>query len=62
MIKIHIKNNRWRQGSFPNTPQGEEIFTITKEHFDNLRIEVSRGLRKLVRDLPDPADSSENDV
>ena len=29
---IHIKNNRWRQGSFPNTPQGEETFTITKEH------------------------------
>ena len=32
--RIHIKNNRWKQGSFPNTLQGEEIFTITKEHFD----------------------------
>ena len=42
-----------------------ELGTIndaTKEHFDNMRIEVSRGLRILVRDLPDPADSSENDV
>ena len=32
--RIHIKNNRWKQGSFPNTPHGEEIFTITKERFD----------------------------
>ena len=32
--KIHIKNNRWKKGSFPNTPQGEEIFTITRERFN----------------------------
>lgn len=32
-IKIHIKNNRWAEGSFPNTPQGEKVFTITKEKF-----------------------------
>ena len=30
-IKIHIKNNRWKEGSFPNTPEGEEVFTITKD-------------------------------
>ena len=24
-IKIHIKNNRWKEGSFPNTPEGEEV-------------------------------------
>jgi len=30
-IKIHIKNNRWREGSFPNTSEGEEVFTITEE-------------------------------
>jgi phosphoglycerate dehydrogenase-like enzyme len=34
MIKIHIKNNRWAEGSFPNTPEGEEVFTITRERFD----------------------------
>ena len=31
-IKIHIKNNRWKAGSFPNTPEGEKVFTITNEH------------------------------
>ena len=30
-IRIHIKNNRWRAGSFPNTPEGEKVFTITGE-------------------------------
>ena len=30
-IRIHIKNNRWRAGSFPNTPEGEKVFTITEE-------------------------------
>lgn len=32
-LKIHIKNNRWAPGSFPNTPEGEEVFTITAERF-----------------------------
>ena len=32
--KVHIKNNRWAEGSFPNTPEGEEVFTITAERFD----------------------------
>ena len=30
-FKIHIKNNRWKPGSFPNTPEGERVFTITNE-------------------------------
>ncbi len=33
MIRVHIKNNRWTEGSFPNTPEGEEVFTITGERF-----------------------------
>ena len=33
-IRIHIKNNRWAPGSFPNTPEGEAVFTITAEQFD----------------------------
>ena len=33
-IKVHVKNNRWAEGSFPNTPEGEEVFTITRERFD----------------------------
>ena len=31
-FKIHIKNNRWKEGSFPNTLEGEKVFTITNEH------------------------------
>ena len=34
-FKIHIKNNRWKDGSFPNTPEGEKVFTITNERFKN---------------------------
>ncbi len=30
-IKIHIKNNRWKESSFPNTPEGEKVFTINEE-------------------------------
>lgn len=30
---IHVKNNRWAPGSFPNTPEGEEVFTINEERF-----------------------------
>ncbi len=33
--KVHVKNNRWAEGSFPNTPEGEEVFTITQERFDH---------------------------
>ena len=32
-IKIHIKNNRWAPGSFPNTAEGEQVFTITRQRF-----------------------------
>ncbi len=32
--KVHVKNNRWKAGSFPTTPEGEEVFTITQERFD----------------------------
>lgn len=33
MIKVHVKNNRWAAGSFPNTPEGEEVFSITEERY-----------------------------
>ncbi|MEQ9487409.1 MAG: D-2-hydroxyacid dehydrogenase [Alphaproteobacteria bacterium] len=33
-VKVHVKNNRWAAGSFPNTPEGEAVFTITKERFN----------------------------
>ncbi len=33
-IRVHVKNNRWAPGSFPNTPVGEEVFTITRQRFE----------------------------
>lgn len=33
-MKVHVKNNRWRPGSFPNTPEGEAVFTISRERID----------------------------
>lgn len=33
-IKIHIKNNHGRSGTFPCDLEGEKNFTITKEHLD----------------------------
>lgn len=35
-MKIHVKNNRWAPGSFPNTPEGEDVFTITQERLDTV--------------------------
>ena len=34
--KVHVKNNRWAPGSFPNTPEGEAVFTITQERVDTV--------------------------
>nr|WP_206295742.1 D-2-hydroxyacid dehydrogenase [Pseudohalocynthiibacter aestuariivivens] len=34
-MKVHVKNNRWKPGSFPNTPEGEEVFTITRARLDD---------------------------
>ena len=33
-IKVHVKNNRAAPDTFPNTPEGEEVFTITAERFE----------------------------
>jgi len=46
-LKIHVKNNRWAPGGFPNTPEGEEVFTITKERFDS----AMAGFHTLNNDL-----------
>ena len=34
MYQVHIKNNHYRHDTFPNTAEGEEVFTITQERFD----------------------------
>ncbi len=33
-VKVHVKNNHAAPDTFPNTPEGEEVFTITRERFD----------------------------
>lgn len=33
-MKVHVKNNRWRPGSFPNTPEGEALVTISRDRID----------------------------
>ena len=39
-IKVHVKNNRWAEGSFPNTKEGEEVFSITKDRFEEALAEI----------------------
>lgn len=34
LVGVHVKNNRWAEGSFPNTQEGEHVFSITRERFD----------------------------
>jgi phosphoglycerate dehydrogenase-like enzyme len=33
-VRVHIKNNHAAPDTFPNTPEGEEVFTITRERFE----------------------------
>ena len=43
-LKIHIKNNKWAKGSFPNSPEGEKVFTITKERFQEALVKFPEVL------------------
>ena len=33
-IKIHIRNNHWKEGFLPCDPEGEKHSTITQEEFE----------------------------
>jgi len=33
-MRVHIKNNHWSADSFPNTPEGEAVFSITREGYE----------------------------
>ena len=46
-FKIHIKNNRWKEGFFPNTPEGEKVFTITNEHLKKSLIDFPHLEKKI---------------
>ncbi|KIC08981.1 dehydrogenase [Leisingera sp. ANG-M1] len=47
-VKVHVKNNRWAEGSFPNTPEGEEVFTITRDRFESALAQFPDMQGKLV--------------
>ena len=49
-LKVHIKNNKWAEGSFPNTPEAEKVFTITEKRF-----------QESLDSFPLPLDSSTSD-
>ena len=46
-IKVHIKNNHHAPNTFPNTPSGEEVFTLTRERFDAAAAEFPAVAAKL---------------
>jgi len=46
-IKIHIKNNHWRPGTFPSDAEGEKNFTITDNDFE-LAFADEKELRKKI--------------
>ena len=46
-IKIHIKNNHGRPGTFPCDLEGEKNFTITKEHFEKA-LEKEHGIKEKI--------------
>ena len=33
-IKIHIRNNHWKEGFLPCDPEGEKHSTISKDEFE----------------------------
>ena len=46
-IKVHIKNNHHAPNTFPNTPSGEEVFTLTRERFNVAAAEFPEVAAKL---------------
>lgn len=47
MYKIHIKNNHFGPDTFPNTADGEEVFTISRERFDAVAEDYSEVAKQL---------------
>lgn len=47
-MKVHVKNNRTRLGTFPNTPEGEAVFTISREHIGDALAEFLELVGQIV--------------
>lgn len=46
-VRVHIKNNHASPDTFPNTPEGEEVFTITRERFDAVAAQYPEVARRI---------------
>ncbi len=46
-VRVHIKNNHASPDTFPNTPEGEDVFTITRERFDAAAVHYPDVARQL---------------
>ncbi len=46
-MRIHIKNNHASPETFPPTPEGEAVFTITRERFDAVAARYPQVARRL---------------
>lgn len=46
-IRVHVKNNRAAADTFPNTPEGEETFTITESRYQQAAAEYADVARRL---------------
>ena len=46
-MRVHVKNNHASPETFPPTPEGEAVFTITRERFDAAAARYPRVARRL---------------
>ncbi len=46
-IKVHIKNNHYSSDTFPNTAEGEEVFTITRKRYETVAAQYPDIAEKL---------------
>lgn len=46
-LHVHIKNDRASPDTFPNTPEGERVFTVTKARFDAVARRHPKTARRL---------------
>jgi len=60
VLRVHIKNNHYRPDTFPNTAQGEKVFTITQQRFDAASLNHPDVARELDLSIGWDTDQFEN--
>jgi phosphoglycerate dehydrogenase-like enzyme len=61
-LRVHIKNNRASPDTFPNTAEGERVFSITKARFDAVARKHPRVARRLDVTIDWDTDNFERDM